>query len=86
MQRAIKSNSLSYTRPDYAQQDIALYDMDELIQYLQSNSINVVNVNCWLANEIANKLAHITAATTSKFLPQMLAFEQRGGVSFTKGC
>jgi folate-binding protein YgfZ len=38
------------------------------------------------ATEIINQVSWLGAATTEKFIPQMLGFEQIGAVSFTKGC
>jgi folate-binding protein YgfZ len=38
----------------------------------------------WL--EVRSGVARITAATTEKFVPQMVNFERVGGVDFRKGC
>jgi folate-binding protein YgfZ len=40
----------------------------------------------WLAADIADGLAHVFAATTEQFTPQMLNVDLVDGVSFTKGC
>ena len=40
----------------------------------------------WLAADIADGLAHVVAATSEQFIPQMLNVDLVDGVSFTKGC
>ena len=45
MQRTIKNNSLNYTRPDYAPQEIALYNEAELIQYLQDKQTPTLSMS-----------------------------------------
>jgi tRNA-modifying protein YgfZ len=86
MQRQIKTEAIFAQRPDCKEQTIALYTTDELEKYLQHSADNIINGNCWLTNEIKQQRAHITIATAGKFLPQMLAFDQRDGISFSKGC
>ena len=43
-------------------------------------------VSVWHALDVQAGVALITAATRDEFVPQMLAFDKIGGVSFTKGC
>lgn len=38
------------------------------------------------AQEISAQVVWLDSATTEKFIPQMLGFDQLGAVSFTKGC
>jgi len=40
----------------------------------------------WDLLDIRAGIAHVCAATSETFLPQMLDYDQLGGVSFTKGC
>ena len=40
----------------------------------------------WDLLDVRAGIAHVCAATSETFLPQMLDYDQRGGVSFTKGC
>ena len=40
----------------------------------------------WLAADIADGLAHVVAATSEQFIPQMLNVDLVDGISFTKGC
>jgi folate-binding protein YgfZ len=40
----------------------------------------------WLAQDIADGLPHVFAATSGQFIPQMLNVDLIGGVSYTKGC
>lgn len=40
----------------------------------------------WLEREITAGIAHLEAATSGHFLPQMLGYEELGGLSFSKGC
>lgn len=45
-----------------------------------------VGTGVWRWLDIAAGMPHITAPTQEEFVPQMVNFEQIGGVSFTKGC
>jgi folate-binding protein YgfZ len=40
----------------------------------------------WRWQEVQSATARITAATSERFVPQMVNFDRTGGVSFTKGC
>jgi folate-binding protein YgfZ len=40
----------------------------------------------WLGLEVLSGIAHVQAATTDAFVPQMLNYESVDGVSFKKGC
>jgi len=40
----------------------------------------------WRWQEVQSATARIMAATSERFVPQMVNFERTGGVSFTKGC
>ena len=42
--------------------------------------------NWWQLQAIRSGIATVTAATQDAFVPQMLALDTYGGVSFTKGC
>jgi tRNA-modifying protein YgfZ len=84
MQQHIAPTDITANRPDCSAQQIALYDKENLAKAVSEN--HLINENSWIANEIAKQRAHLSAATASKFLPQMLCLEKRGGVSFSKGC
>jgi tRNA-modifying protein YgfZ len=40
----------------------------------------------WLLIDVASGIAHVESATSEAFLPQMLNLDQRGAISFSKGC
>jgi len=40
----------------------------------------------WDLIDVTSSIAHVYAATSERFLPQMLGFDALGYVSFTKGC
>lgn len=42
--------------------------------------------NTWKATELAHGIAWLNAASTEKFLPQMLGHESIGALNFRKGC
>ncbi|WP_286292531.1 YgfZ/GcvT domain-containing protein [Methylomarinovum tepidoasis] len=41
---------------------------------------------CWRLHDIRSGLPWVTAATSGRFLPQMLNLDLLGGISFDKGC
>jgi len=44
------------------------------------------DASSWDLLDVRAGIAHVYAATTETFLPQMLDYDRLGGVSFTKGC
>jgi folate-binding protein YgfZ len=44
------------------------------------------DANVWDLHDVRAGIAHVCAATSETFLPQMLDYDQLGAVSFTKGC
>jgi len=60
---------------------------DEAIALWQSSKdFEAVNPDFWRWLDIRAELASVGAATVEAFIPQMLNYEQIGGISFTKGC
>ncbi len=49
-------------------------------------SLPVLGLEAWQWLEVRSGIATIEAATADQFVPQMLNFEQVGGVNFQKGC
>lgn len=60
-------------------------DAARVEQELASRS-EVCTPELWALSQIHAGIAHIEAATTEKFVPQMVNYELIGGVSFKKGC
>ena len=56
------------------------------VERINSENANPQSKNDWLLGQIRAGVAHITAATTDQFVPQMVNFELIGGVNFRKGC
>lgn len=54
-------------------------------QHLQTFA-TLSDENTWRLAEIHAGIPHIVAATSEKFVPQMLNYDLLGGVSFKKGC
>jgi folate-binding protein YgfZ len=46
----------------------------------------VADANDWDRIDVESGIAHVQAATSERFLPQMLDYDALGWVSFTKGC
>ena len=46
----------------------------------------VADATIWDLLDVRAGIAHVCAATSETFLPQMLDYDQLGAVSFTKGC
>lgn len=60
---------------------------DEAIALWQScKNFATVNPDFWRWLDIRAGLASVSAGTVEAFIPQMLNYEQIGGISFTKGC
>jgi folate-binding protein YgfZ len=51
-----------------------------------ANNVTPVGSNAWAWREVESGVVEVTAATSEEFVPQMIGLEQRGGVSFHKGC
>ena len=49
-------------------------------------SLPRIELDAWKWLEVRSGIATIEAATADRFVPQMLNFEQVGGVNFQKGC
>ena len=54
-------------------------------QHLQTLAA-LADENAWQLASIHAGVPHITAATSEKFVPQMINYDLLGGVSFKKGC
>lgn len=50
------------------------------------SGLTTADANTWQLANIQAGLAEVTAATRDLFIPQMLALQSLGGVSFKKGC
>ena len=46
----------------------------------------MADATIWDLLDVRAGIAHVCAATSETFLPQMLDYDQLGAVSFTKGC
>ena len=51
-----------------------------------AGSARPAGISAWQRLDVQTGVAWITAATRDAFVPQMLAFDKIGGVSFNKGC
>ena len=63
-----------------------LAELPVLARRATQGGLRWVDSRQWRWLEVQAALPRITAATTERFVPQMVNFERIGGVSFTKGC
>jgi tRNA-modifying protein YgfZ len=68
--------------PNQSQRLFALLEIDRLAQLQQ----NWQSSESWFLADCQAGLPWITPATSEKFVPQMVSFDLREGVSFKKGC
>ena len=57
-----------------------------LVAAAAPTSLPAIDLTDWCRLEVRSGIATIEAATVDQFVPQMINFEQVGGVNFQKGC
>ncbi|MGE0314945.1 MAG: folate-binding protein YgfZ [Lautropia sp.] len=72
--------------PARAMSPVALATLGDVVDALARKGLRWLDTDRWRALEVRSGIARINAATTERFVPQMVNFERTAGVSFTKGC
>ncbi len=69
---------------------IRMPDADGIARYLWAGTppppLPVIGLDAWNWLEVRSGVTRVVAATTDRFVPQMLNLELLGGVNFQKGC